>query len=163
MWRTIRVRRPEDDQDDRRRRLHGLVHRGLHARGARTLRAKERIPALRQRNTLYDGRYKVPTFQEVIDLSRRLSKELGRPIGIYPETKHPTYFRSIGLALEEPLVRTLAPQRPRRKQAKVFVQSFEVDEPQGARPPDRHADRAAHCPSRAAADDFVVARPAHVR
>src|SRR5262245_53842228 len=47
-----------------------------------TLRAKERLPAVRQRNTIYDGRFKIPTFQEVIDLADRLSKELGRPIGI---------------------------------------------------------------------------------
>ena len=60
----------------------------------KTLRAKERIPELRPRNTLYNGRYQVPTFQEVIDLSKRLSRELDRPIGIYPETKHPTYFRT---------------------------------------------------------------------
>ena len=50
----------------------------------RTLRAKERIPAQRPQNTRYDGRYQVPTFQEVIDLSKRLSKRLKRPIGIYP-------------------------------------------------------------------------------
>jgi glycerophosphoryl diester phosphodiesterase len=68
----------------------------------------------------------VPTFQEVIDLSRRLSKELGRPIGIYPETKHPTYFRSIGLALEKPLVRALRRNDLDGRRAKVFVQSFEV-------------------------------------
>ena len=92
----------------------------------RTLRAKERIPQLRPRNTLYDGRYPVPTFQEVIDLSRRLSKELGRTIGIYPETKHPTYFRSIGLALEKPLVRALRRNHLDGRKAKVFVQSFEV-------------------------------------
>ena len=92
----------------------------------RTLRAKERIPELRPRNTLYNGRYQVPTFQEVIDLSRRLSKELGRPIGIYPETKHPTYFRSIGLPLEKPLVRTLRRNDLDGRKAKVFVQSFEV-------------------------------------
>ena len=59
----------------------------------RTLRAKERIPQLR-RNTIYDGRYRVPTFEGVIDLVQRLSRELGRPIGIYPETKHPSYFRT---------------------------------------------------------------------
>ena len=73
----------------------------------KTLRAKERIPDIRQRNTLYDGRFEVPTFQEVIDLAQALSRELHRQIGIYPETKHPTYFRSIGLPLEEPLVQTL--------------------------------------------------------
>jgi len=92
----------------------------------RTLRAKERIPAIRQRNTLYDGRYQVPTLQEVIDLSRKLSRELDRPIGIYPETKHPTYFRTIGLPLEEPLVRTLRRNDLDDRRDEVFVQSFEV-------------------------------------
>jgi len=92
----------------------------------RTLRAKERIPQLRQRNTIYDGRYRVPTLQGVIDLTRRLSRELGRPIGIYPETKHPSYFRAIGLALEEPLVAVLRANRLDRRRSNVFVQSFEV-------------------------------------
>ena len=82
----------------------------------KTLRAKERIPELRPRNTLYDGRYEIPTFQEVIDLAKRLD------VGIYPETKHPTYFGAIGLPLEEPLVRALE-----RFEGPVFVQSFEVD------------------------------------
>ena len=92
----------------------------------KTLRAKERIPALRPRNTRFDGFYEVPTFQEVIDLTKRLSKELGRPIGIYPETKHPTYFREIGLPLEEPLVRALNRNGLNSRHARVFVQSFEV-------------------------------------
>ena len=92
----------------------------------KTLRAKERIPALRPRNTVYDGFYEVPTLQEVIDLTERLSDELGRDIGIYPETKHPTYFDSIGLSLEEPLVRTLRRNGLNRRGAKVFVQSFET-------------------------------------
>ena len=91
----------------------------------KTLRAKERIPAIRQHNTVFDGHYQIPTFQEVIDLSRRLSKELGRPIGIYPETKHPTYFQQ-GLALEPELVKVLNRNGLNRKDAKVFVQSFEV-------------------------------------
>jgi glycerophosphoryl diester phosphodiesterase len=91
----------------------------------RTLRAKERIPALRPRNTLYDGRYRVPTLQEVIDLAGRLSRELHRRIGIYPETKHPTYFRSIGLPLEERLARTLRANGLDRRNAPVFAQSFE--------------------------------------
>jgi glycerophosphoryl diester phosphodiesterase len=93
----------------------------------KTLRAKERLPLVRQGNTLYDGRYEVPTFQEVIDLVKRLSKELHRDIGIYPETKHPTYFRGLGLPLEEPLVQTLNANGLNRRGAKVFVQSFEVN------------------------------------
>jgi glycerophosphoryl diester phosphodiesterase len=92
----------------------------------KTLRAKERIPDVRQRNTIYNGRFQVPTFQEVIDLSKRLSRELHRPIGIYPETKHPTYFRKLGLPLEEPLVKTLDHNGLNTRDAKVFVQSFEV-------------------------------------
>ncbi|GLZ37591.1 glycerophosphodiester phosphodiesterase [Actinokineospora sp. NBRC 105648] len=92
----------------------------------KTLRAVERIPDLRQRNTIYNGRYEVPTFQEVIDLSKRLSRELGREIGIYPETKHPTYFRKLGLELEPKLVATLERNGLNRRGAKVFVQSFEV-------------------------------------
>lgn len=92
----------------------------------KTLRAKERIPALRQHNTVFDGRYQVPTLQEVIDLSRRLSRELGRPIGIYPETKHPTYFQQQGLPLEPELVKTLTRNGLNHPGAKVFVQSFEV-------------------------------------
>jgi glycerophosphoryl diester phosphodiesterase len=92
----------------------------------KTLRAKERIPDVRQRNTIYDGRFEVPTLQEVIDLAKRLSRELGREIGIYPETKHPTYFRSIGLPLEPPLVRVLRRNGLDRKRSKVFVQSFET-------------------------------------
>jgi len=92
----------------------------------KTLRAKERLPDVRQRNTIYNGRYEVPTFQEVIDLVKRLSQELHRDIGIYPETKHPTYFRSEGLVLEEPLVATLNRNGLNRPNAKVFVQSFEI-------------------------------------
>lgn len=91
-----------------------------------TLRAVERIPAIRQRNTLYNGLYQVPTLQQVIDLAKRKSAETGRTIGIYPETKHPTYFRSIGLPLEEPLLTTLRRNGLDRRDAPVFIQSFET-------------------------------------
>jgi glycerophosphoryl diester phosphodiesterase len=86
----------------------------------RTLRAKERIPDLRPDNTAFDGLYQVPTLQEVIDLAKRAG------VGIYPETKHPTYFDSIGLSLEEPLLATLRANGYRGPKAKVFIQSFEV-------------------------------------
>ena len=92
----------------------------------KTLRAKERIPALRQENTLYDGRYEVPTFDEVLALRARLSTELDREIGVYPETKHPTYFRSIGLPLEPALVAALKHAKLNKAKAPVFVQSFEL-------------------------------------
>jgi len=92
----------------------------------KTLRAKERIPDLRPANTAYDGQFEIPTLQEVLDLRKRLSKELRRPLGVYPETKHPTYFREIGLPLEEPLVKLLTRNGLNRKNAPVFVQSFET-------------------------------------
>jgi glycerophosphoryl diester phosphodiesterase len=86
----------------------------------RTLRAKERLPDLRPLNTAFDGLYQVPTFQEVIDLAKRAG------VGIYPETKHPTYFDSIGLSLEEPLLAALRVSGLDRPRAKVFIQSFET-------------------------------------
>jgi glycerophosphoryl diester phosphodiesterase len=92
----------------------------------KTLRAKERIPANRPANTAYDGQFEVPTFQEVITLVQQQSKQLNKTIGIYPETKHPSYFRSIGLPLEKRLVDTLTSNGYRGKNAAVYIQSFEV-------------------------------------
>jgi glycerophosphoryl diester phosphodiesterase len=92
----------------------------------KTLRAVERIPAVRQENTLYNGLFEVPTLQELLDLRVRLSHELGRDLGVFPETKHPTYFRRLGLELETPLVRTLRRNGLDKPGAKVFIQSFEA-------------------------------------
>jgi glycerophosphoryl diester phosphodiesterase len=92
----------------------------------KTLRAKERLPDVRPDNTRYDGRFRVPTFEQVLDLVRQESRRLGRRIGVYPETKHPTYFDSIDLSLEEPLVRALRRHHLDRRNAKVYVQSFET-------------------------------------
>jgi glycerophosphoryl diester phosphodiesterase len=91
-----------------------------------TLRAKERLPDVRQRNTIYNGRYRVPTFQDVIDVRNQLSRELHRKVGIVPELKHSTYFRSEGLPLEEPFVRTLRRNHIANRAGKVTVQSFEI-------------------------------------
>ncbi len=92
----------------------------------KTLRAVERIPQLRQHNTLYDGRYEIPTFQELLELRARLSRELGRELGVYPETKHPTFFQRGGLPLEPRLLEILRRNGLNRPDALVFVQSFEV-------------------------------------
>lgn len=92
----------------------------------RTLRAKERLPQVRPGNTRYDGRFHVPTLDEVLDLVREESRSTGRRIGIYPETKHPTYFDSIGLSLEEPLLESLRRHNLGHRGAKVFIQSFET-------------------------------------
>ena len=90
-----------------------------------TLRAKERLPSVRQENTIYNGRYQVPTFQQVIDLAERASRQYGRQIGIAPETKHPTYFDSIGLSLEEKVVQTLRRNDLDSRRSAVYLQSFE--------------------------------------
>lgn len=89
----------------------------------KTLRARERL-AFRSHD--YDGRFEVATFEEVIALAQQLGRELGRPIGIYPETKHPSYFRGIGLPLEEPLLRALEAHGWNTREAPVFIQSFET-------------------------------------
>ena len=86
----------------------------------RTLRAKERLPQVRPDNTAYDGEERIPTLDEVIKLARR------EGVGIYPETKHPTYFDSIGLSLEEPLVATLEKRKWADADDPVIIQSFEV-------------------------------------
>jgi glycerophosphoryl diester phosphodiesterase len=92
----------------------------------RTLRAKERLPEVRPGNTRYDGRFQVPTFDEVLALAQRESRKRGRTIGVAPETKHPTYFRSIGLPLERPLLRSLRAAGLDHRRSKVVIQSFET-------------------------------------
>ena len=92
----------------------------------KTLRARERLPQVRQENTMYDGRFEIPTFAEVLALRERLAKELHRVVGIYPETKHPTYFRSIGLNLETPLVQQVRGAGLDKAKAPIFIQSFEL-------------------------------------
>ncbi len=92
----------------------------------KTLRAKERLPQVRPSNTRYDGRFEIPTFEEVLDLVQRESRRRGVTIGVYPETKHPTYFDSVGLSLEEPLLAALRRHHLDRPNAPVFVQSFET-------------------------------------
>ena len=92
----------------------------------KTLRAKERIPANRPANAAFDGQFDVPTLQEVIDLVKKESAARNKVIGIYPETKHPTYFKAIGLPLEKRLVDQLVASGYKGKAAAVFIQSFEV-------------------------------------
>ena len=91
----------------------------------KTLRVRERIPDVRPANAAYDGQFRVPTLQEVIDLARARSAGLGRSIGIYPEIKHPTYFRSINMPLEEALVSVLTANGYTDAGAPVLIQSFE--------------------------------------
>lgn len=92
----------------------------------KTLRAKERIPAIRPENTKFDGQFEIPTLQEVIDLAKAKTQETGRTIAIYPETKHSSYFKEIDLELEPKLLKLLADNGYAGPNAAVFIQSFEV-------------------------------------
>jgi glycerophosphoryl diester phosphodiesterase len=89
----------------------------------KTLRAKQ---AFADRDQSHNGQYQIPTFQEVIDLAKAESARTGRTIGIYPETKHPTYHAALGLAFEDKLLDMLKAAGWTDKTAPVFIQSFET-------------------------------------
>ncbi|WP_188238061.1 glycerophosphodiester phosphodiesterase [Sphingopyxis sp. LK2115] len=90
----------------------------------KTLRAKERLPQLR--GTAFDGRFEVPTFEEILTLLAEANRGRSVPVGVYPETKHPSYFASIGLPHDAPLLALLDRFGYRGRSAPVFIQSFEV-------------------------------------
>ncbi|MGV9755050.1 glycerophosphodiester phosphodiesterase [Streptomyces tricolor] len=91
----------------------------------KTLRAVERIPANRPHNTLYDGRWEIPTFEEVLKWQDEQTRKRGRQVWIYPETKHPTYFRKLGLGLEERVAKLLRKYGKDGRNSPVVLQSFE--------------------------------------
>jgi glycerophosphoryl diester phosphodiesterase len=91
-------------------------------REIKTLRA---VQPLADRPQRFNGRFEIPTFQEVIDLVQRESKRWHRTVGIYAETKHPTYHRRINLPLEKKLVAALAHAGLNDRDSPVFIQSFE--------------------------------------
>ena len=97
----------------------------------KTLRAKERLPQLRKANMAYDGQFELPTFEEILELAKKHN------VGVYPETKHPSYFASIGLPHEAPLLELLTKFGHTEKAAPVFIQSFEVGNLQALRPKTR--------------------------
>ncbi len=88
------------------------------------LRAIQANPA---RSKEYDGRYEIPTFEEILDLLQEQTAVRKRTIGLYPETKHPAFHLSLGLPLEDPLLQALQARKLDRADAAVFIQSFESD------------------------------------
>ena len=78
-----------------------------------------------ERSKANDGRFKIVTFQEIIDLAKAKSIEKGRAIAVYPETKNPTYHRELGLPLEDKLIKMINDAGWNSKTAPIFVQSFE--------------------------------------
>ncbi len=93
----------------------------------KTLRARERLPELRPKNRIYDGRVSVPTFDEILELATETNRRRGGSprIGVYPETKHPAHFAALGLAQERPLLQALERFDYAREGSPVFIQSFD--------------------------------------
>lgn len=119
--------RPEFAGRKRTAIVDGFAEEGFFAsdftlRELRTLRA---VQAFGERPQQLNGKFEIPTFEEVIELAKRKSRQLDRVIGVYPETKHPTYHKQLGLALEQPLVRELRRAGWNHRGAPVFIQSFE--------------------------------------
>ena len=92
----------------------------------RTLRAKERLGALRKQNNAFNGLYPIPTLDEVVDLARHSRTAAGRRVGVFPETKHPTYFADAGLPLEDKLLEVLESNGYGDAGDPVVIQSFET-------------------------------------
>ncbi|MGW3290098.1 glycerophosphodiester phosphodiesterase [Streptomyces sp. NPDC001002] len=91
----------------------------------KTLRAIERIPANRPHNTLYNGRWEIPTFEEVLKWQDEQTRKRGKQVFIYPEMKHPTYFRKRGFDIEKLLAKALRKHGKDRRNSPVLIQSFE--------------------------------------
>lgn len=89
----------------------------------KTLRAKQAFP---DRDQSHNGKYEIPTLQEVIELAKSESARTGRTIGIYPEIKHSTFHGAIGLAIEDKLLEQLKAAGWSEKSSPVFIQSFET-------------------------------------
>ncbi|KPF71902.1 glycerophosphodiester phosphodiesterase [Bosea sp. AAP35] len=89
----------------------------------KTLRAKQ---AFADRDQSHNGKFEIPTFQDIIDLAKSESARLGRSIGIYPETKHPIFHSAIGLPLEDRLLDALKAAGWTEKTSPVIIQSFET-------------------------------------
>jgi glycerophosphoryl diester phosphodiesterase len=94
----------------------------------KTLRARERLADLRPQNRRFDGQFTVPTFDEIMQLIMSANRHPGRnrPIGVYPETKHPAHFAAIGLAQELSLLDTLRRYEYAKLGSPVFIQSFDA-------------------------------------
>ena len=94
----------------------------------KTLRARERLAELRPQNRQFDGRFAVPTFDEIMQLVMSANRHPGRnrPIGVYPETKHPAHFAGIGLPQELSLLDTLQRYQYAKPGSPVFIQSFDA-------------------------------------
>jgi glycerophosphoryl diester phosphodiesterase len=83
------------------------------------------VQPLAERPQAFNGKFEIPTFEEVLDLVERMERKQHRRIGVYPETKHPTYHQQLGLPLEGRLVAALKRHGLSHRNSAVFIQSFE--------------------------------------
>ncbi len=90
------------------------------------IKARERIPNLRPENVQYNDKFNIPTLEQIIQLTENHYKKTGKIVGLYIETKHPTYFKKNNLAMEDTLLKTLAKYQYTREIAPIYLQSFEV-------------------------------------
>ncbi|WP_321392425.1 glycerophosphodiester phosphodiesterase family protein [Emcibacter sp.] len=90
----------------------------------KTLRARQ---VWESRSAEFDGKFEIPTFEEILQLVQKVKLETGKTVGIYPETKAPGYFKSIGLDFEEPLLAMLKKYGYDSREDKIFIQSFEPE------------------------------------
>ena len=91
----------------------------------KTLRARERLPQIRPANVAFDGKFQVPTFDEILQLVAKENRDRGRKVGVYPETKHPEHFRQLGLPQEQSLLKVLERHGCSAPGSRVFIQSFD--------------------------------------
>jgi glycerophosphoryl diester phosphodiesterase len=127
-----RTRKVIDGQD-----IEGWFTEDFTLEELKMLRARERIADLRPANARFDGQLEIPTLEEILSLVRAVERQreeaarargadAPREIGVYPETKHPSYFAERGLALEPPLLAALRRYGYEREDSTAFIQSFEV-------------------------------------
>ena len=136
------AQRPEFESRRTTKTIDGIAHTGWFTEDftlaeLKTLRARERIPDIRPGNTRFDGQFQIPTLDEICALvagvqqqREMTAKQLGLPppkrIGVYPETKHPTYFQGLDLAMETVLVDTLHRSGYEGRDGLGIIQCFEV-------------------------------------
>lgn len=137
---TTDVAEREEFADRRRTKIvDGVEHEGWFTEDftlteLRTLRTRERLPRVRPHNTDFDGQQPILTFAELLDLVGQANHQRQEPVGVYVETKHPSYFNELGISLNDLLVDDLAAHGFDGDDARVVIQSFETGNLRRLRP-----------------------------
>lgn len=123
--------RPDFAERKTSKMIDGTMHAGWFTEDftleeLKTLRAKERLPQLRPQNVPLDGRFAIATLDEILQMLAQVNAQRNEPVGVYIETKHPTYFRDIGLGLDDALIDALRRHGLNEPGAKAVIQSKEV-------------------------------------